>query len=152
MKKFIVGITILVSLIAVRVGSSGVQTELPPPERVPNNFPDLARLRTRLVEGEIPQARKGLTQLRRRQESAVLREKFYEGELATVKRQIELLQRQEPPNPSEVTSLEKNSRPCRSGSMRRNRVILPRRSPKRKRRSSISNSFSPASKTPFRIC
>ena len=107
MKKFIVGITILVSLIAVRVGSSGVQTELPPPERVPNNFPDLARLRTRLVERDIPQAQKALTQLRRRHESAELREKFYEGELATVKRQIELLQRQEPPNTSEMTSLEK---------------------------------------------
>jgi hypothetical protein len=107
MKKLIVSITILISLIAASIGLSGVQTELPPPETLPNNFPDLARLRTRLVEREIPQAQKELTQLRRRQESAELREKFYEGELATVKRQIELLQRQEPPNTSEMTSLEK---------------------------------------------
>ncbi len=107
MKKLIVSIIILVSLMAASVSFSGVQNELPPPERLPSNFPDLARLRTKLVEREIPQAQKELTQLRRRQESAELREKFYEGELATVKRQIEFLQRQEPPNTSEITSLEK---------------------------------------------
>ena len=107
MKKVLVSIIILVSLMAAWVGFSGVPTELPLPEQLPDNFPDLARLRARLVERDIPQAQKALTQLRRRHESAELREKFYEGELATVKRQIELLQGQEPPNTSEMTSLEK---------------------------------------------
>jgi len=111
MKKVLVGITILVSLMAARVGFAGVHNELPPPETLPNKFPDLARLRIRLVERDIPQAQKELTQLRRRHESAELREKFYEGKLATVKEQIELLQRQEPPNTSEITSLEKKLGP-----------------------------------------
>jgi hypothetical protein len=64
-----------------------------------NNFPELARLRIKLVEREIPQAEKELALLRSKQETADTREKVYAREIEIAKRQVEILQRQDPPIP-----------------------------------------------------
>jgi hypothetical protein len=63
MKKLIMSFTVLVGLMTASAGFSGINNELPPPEKLSNNFPDLARLRIKLVEREIPQAEKELALL-----------------------------------------------------------------------------------------
>jgi hypothetical protein len=108
MKKLIMSFTVLVGLMTASAGFSGINNELPPPEKLSNNFPDLARLRIKLVEREIPQAEKELALLRSKQETADTREKVYAREIEIAKRQVEILQRQDPPHTSEITALEKN--------------------------------------------
>jgi hypothetical protein len=99
--------TVLIGLMTASPGFSGINNELPPPEKLSNNFPDLARLRIKLVEREIPQAEKELALLRSKQETADTREKVYAREIEIAKRQVEILQRQDPPHISEITALEK---------------------------------------------
>jgi len=107
MKKVLVSIIILVNLLAASVSFSGVDNEFPPPEQLPNDFPGLARLRTKLVEREIPRAEKELAELVRKQEGADVQKKFYQEQIETTRSKIELLQRQTPRNTSEIDSLEK---------------------------------------------
>src|SRR5262245_31868322 len=62
---------------------------------VPSDFPDLARLWTKLAERGIPQAEKELALLRGKQDTAVTREKVYAREIEIAKRQVESLQQQD---------------------------------------------------------
>jgi hypothetical protein len=108
MKKLIMSFTVLVGLMTASAGFSGINNELPPPEKLSNNFPDLARLRIKLVEREIPQAEKELALLRSKQETADTREKVYAREIEIAKRQVEILQRQDPPIPVRLPPSKKN--------------------------------------------
>jgi predicted phage tail protein len=107
MKQLIVSLTVLVGLMTASASFSGSTNELPLPGNLSNNFPELARLRAKLVERAIPQAEKELALLRSKQDTVDTREKVYAREIEIAKRQVEILQRQDPPHTAEITALEK---------------------------------------------
>jgi hypothetical protein len=97
MKKLMVSLTVLVGLMTASASFSGSNNELPLPGNLLNSFPELARLRAKLVERDIPQAEKELALLHSKQETADTREKVYAREIEIAKREVEILQRQDPP-------------------------------------------------------
>jgi predicted phage tail protein len=102
-----VSFTVLVGLMTASPSFSGSTNELPLPGNLSTNFPELARVRAKLVEREIPQAEKELALLRSKQDTADTQEIVYAREIEIGKRQVEILQRQDPPHTAEITALEK---------------------------------------------
>jgi hypothetical protein len=97
MRKLMVSFTVLVGLMTASASFSGSTNEPPLPGNLSTNFPELARIHAKLVEREIPQAEKALALLRSKQDTADTQEKIYAREIEIGKRQVEILQRQDPP-------------------------------------------------------